>query len=74
MIQNPFVDINNPMIIALSLAIITAIIGPILVAKYKAYQIKKNTKKDPLISSIESNKLVDEQLKEIKEKLFLSFL
>lgn len=54
--------------ISLLVAILTAILGPIIVIRYKTYLIKKNKKEDPLVTSIESNHLIDEQLKMIKEK------
>lgn len=62
-------EIDNLLIIALITTIISAILGPILVAKYKSFLIKKNKKEDPLLSTIQSNKFVDDQLREIKDKL-----
>lgn len=56
-------------ILALMIVIMSSVLGPILVAKYKTYLIKQTSIKDPLLSSIEFNKLVDEQLLHIKDKL-----
>jgi len=55
--------------IAILAAIITAFIGPILVTRYKFYLESKRKKEDPVISSIKSNLLIDEQLEEIKDEL-----
>jgi hypothetical protein len=55
--------------IAILIAIITAFVGPILVARYNFYLESKKKKKDPLVDSIKSNMLVAEQLEEIKYEL-----
>lgn len=49
--------------------LISVIFGPMTVVKYKNYLRRRNREEDPLVSSIESNKLVDEQLKKIKKEL-----
>lgn len=51
------------------LAIITAFLGPVLVTRYKFYLESKRKKEDPVVSSMKSNLLIDEQLEEIKEEL-----
>ena len=55
--------------LAILLAVLTALIGPILVTRYKFYLESKKIKEDPLLSSIRSNMLVDEQLEDIKSEL-----
>ena len=55
--------------LAILLAVLTALIGPILVTRYKFYLESKKIKEDPLLSSIRSNMLVDEQLEDIKCEL-----
>lgn len=55
--------------LAILLAVITALVGPILVTRYKFYLESKKKKEDPLLSSIKSNMLIDEQLEDIKSEL-----
>lgn len=62
-------NFNLPFLAALFVVGVSSILGPLIVAKYKNYLIKKNKEEDPLVTSIESNKLVDEQLRDIKEEL-----
>lgn len=54
--------------VALLVTTISAVVGPIVVAKYKHYLYNKK-KEDPVISSIKSNMLVDEQLEQLKIEL-----
>lgn len=56
--------------IALVVAIISSIVGPILVAKYKAYlEEKKKKKENPIVSTLKANALVEEELDKIKEEI-----
>ena len=55
--------------IALLATTISAIIGPLLVAKYRHYLSTKEKKEDPIVSSIKSNMLIDEQLDQLKSEL-----
>ena len=50
-------------------AVITGIIGPVLVARYRHYLINKRKKDDPVVSSIKANMLIDEQLTDLKSGL-----
>lgn len=50
-------------------AIITAFLGPIVVTRYKFYLESKKKKEDPVVSSIKSNLLIDQQLEEVKEEV-----
>jgi len=54
--------------VALLVTTISAVVGPIVVAKYKHYLYNKK-KVDPVVSSIKSNMLVDEQLEQLKSEL-----
>lgn len=54
--------------LAILLTIITAIIGPIIVTKYRHYLNNKD-KIDPVVSSIKSNMIIDEQLSILKTEL-----
>ena len=54
--------------VALLVTTISAVVGPIVVAKYKHYLYNKK-KVDPVVSSIKSNMLVDEQLEILKSDL-----
>jgi len=55
--------------IAILVAIITAFVGPILVTRYRFYLESKKKSADPVVSSIKSNLLIDEQLEEIMTEL-----
>lgn len=55
--------------VALLVTTISAIVGPIVVTKYKHYLYNKNQDKDPVVASIKSNMLVDEQLDQLKNSL-----
>ena len=50
-------------------AVITGIIGPVLVTRYRHYLINKRKKDDPVVSSIKANMLIDEQLTDLKNEL-----
>ena len=45
--------------IAILVAIITALLGPVLVTRYRFYLESKKIKKDPLVTSIKASMLVD---------------
>lgn len=55
--------------VALLVTTISAIVGPIVVAKYKHYLYNKSKKEDPIVSSIKVNMLVEEQLEQLKNEL-----
>lgn len=55
--------------VALLVTTISAIVGPIVVAKYKHYLYTKSKKVDPVVSSIKSNMLIEEQLEQLKDEL-----
>ena len=55
--------------VALLVTTISAIVGPIVVAKYKHYLYNKSKKEDPIVSSIKVNMLVEEQLQQLKDEL-----
>lgn len=55
--------------IALALTTISAIVGPIIVTKYKYYLESKRKKEDPLGASIKLNSVVDQQLVSLKNEL-----
>lgn len=55
--------------VALLVTTISAVVGPIVVTKYKHYLYNKTKKEDPVVSSIKSNMLVDEQLEQLKIEL-----
>jgi len=55
--------------VALLVTTISAIVGPIVVAKYKHYLYNKSKKDDPVVSSIKSNMLVEEQLEQLRDEL-----
>lgn len=55
--------------VALLVTTISAIVGPIAVTKYKHYLYSKEKTDDPVVSSIKSNMLVDEQLDQLKNNL-----
>lgn len=55
--------------IALLVTTISAVVGPIVVAKYKHHLYNKSKKDDPVVSSIKSNMLVEEQLEQLKDEL-----
>lgn len=56
--------------IALVVAIISSIVGPLLVAKYKVYlEEQKKKKGDPVVSALKANALVAEELDKIKEEI-----
>ena len=54
--------------VALLVTTISAVVGPIVVAKYKHHLYNKK-KEDPVVSSMKSNMLVDEQLEYLKSEL-----
>lgn len=55
--------------VALLVTTISAVVGPIVVAKYKHYLYNRSKKDDPVVSSIKSNMLVEEQLEQLKDEL-----
>lgn len=55
--------------IAILVAVISALIGPVLVTRYRFYLESKKSKEDPILTSIKSNMLVDKQLEDIKDEL-----
>jgi len=55
--------------VALLVTTISAIVGPIVVAKYKHHLYLKSKKVDPVVSSIKSNMLIEEQLEQLKNEL-----
>jgi len=55
--------------IALLITTISAIVGPLAVARYKHYLYNKSKKDDPVVASIKSNILIDEQLDQLKLEL-----
>ena len=55
--------------LAILVAVISAIIGPIIVARYRHYLNSKKEKIDPVVSSIKANMLIDEQLEQLKDEL-----
>ena len=54
--------------LAILLTLITAVVGPIIVARYRHY-LHQKSKQDPVASSLKSNMLVDEQLEALKQEL-----
>lgn len=54
--------------LAILLTLITAVVGPIIVARYRHY-LHQKLKHDPVASSLRSNMLVDEQLEALKQEL-----
>jgi len=55
---------------AILIAIITGLIGPILVTKYKFYlESRRKKKEDPVVASIKYHDLVENQLDEIKNEI-----
>jgi hypothetical protein len=59
---------NIELTLTIFVALTTAIIGPILVTRYKLYLESKRKKEDPVVSAIKANHLIDEQLEVIKEE------
>jgi len=55
--------------LAILVAVISAVIGPIIVTRYRHYLNSKKEKIDPVVSSIKTNMLVDEQLEQLKDEL-----
>lgn len=55
--------------LAILVAVISAIIGPIIVTRYRHYLNSKKEKIDPVVSSIKANMLVEEQLEQLKDEL-----
>ena len=55
--------------VALLVTTISAIVGPIVVAKYKHHLYLKSKKVDPVVSSIKANMLVEDQLDQLKNEL-----
>ena len=53
--------------ITILVAVISAILGPLIVAKYKVYLDKKSKKEDPIFTTLKANSLVDELLEQIKQ-------
>jgi hypothetical protein len=53
--------------ITILVAIISAILGPLIVTKYKAYLDKKAKKEDPIFTTLKANSLVDDLLEQIKQ-------
>lgn len=52
--------------ITILVAVISAILGPLIVTKYKAYLDKKSKKEDPIVTTLIANSLVDDILEQIK--------
>ena len=55
--------------LAILVAVISAVIGPIIVTRYRHYLNSKKQKIDPVVSSIKANMLVEEQLEQLKSEL-----
>lgn len=55
--------------IAILVAVLTALVGPVLVTRYRFYLESKKRKEDPILTYIKSNMLVDKQLEDIKNEL-----
>jgi hypothetical protein len=55
--------------VGLTITAVSAIIGPIVVAKYKHYLATQKKKEDPVVSSIKANMLIDDQLEQLKTEL-----
>ena len=55
--------------VGLTITSISAIIGPIIVTRYRHYLRTKEKKEDPVVSSIKANMLIDEQLDQLKTEL-----
>ena len=55
--------------LAILVAVISAVIGPIIVTRYRHYLNSKKEKIDPVVSSIKANMLVEEQLEQLKNEL-----
>ena len=54
--------------LAILIVIISAIVGPLLVTRYRHY-LNNRTKVDPIKSALQTNMLVDDQLEQIKDEL-----
>lgn len=54
--------------LAILVVVISAVIGPLLVTRYRHY-LNNKTKVDPIKAAIDCNNLVDDQLEQIKEEL-----
>ena len=54
--------------LAILIVIISAIVGPLLVTRYRHY-LNNKTKVDPIKSALQTNMLVDDQLEQIKDEL-----
>lgn len=55
--------------VALLLTTISAVLGPILVVKYKHYLANKEKKEDPVVSSIKTTSLINDQLETLQQEL-----
>jgi len=56
--------------ITLVVVVISSIVGPLIVAKYKAHlELKNKKKKDPVVNALKANALVEEELNKIKEEI-----
>ena len=54
--------------LAILVVIISAVVGPLLVTRYRHY-LNNKTKVDPIKSALQTNMLVDDQLEQLKEEL-----
>ena len=54
--------------LAILVVIISAVVGPLLVTRYRHY-LNNKTKVDPIKSALQTNMLVDDQLEQIKDEL-----
>lgn len=54
--------------LAILVVIISAVVGPLLVTRYRHY-LNNRTKVDPIKSALQTNMLVDDQLEQIKDEL-----
>lgn len=56
--------------ITLLVVVISSIVGPLIVAKYKSYlEFKAKGKKDPVVNALRANALVEDELNKIKEEI-----
>ena len=54
--------------LAILVVIISAVVGPLLVTRYRHY-LNNKTKIDPIKSALQTNMLVDDQLEQLKDEL-----
>ena len=54
--------------LAILVVIISAVVGPLLVTRYRHY-LNNRTKVDPIKSALQTNMLVDDQLEQLKDEL-----